>query len=50
MRSEAMMKDFRDCLSACGLEDMGFLGDPFTCKRRVICEMLDREVAMVNGP
>lgn len=47
MRSEVMIKDYRDCRLEWGLEDMGFMGDPFTWRRVVIQERLDH--AFRNG-
>jgi hypothetical protein len=38
------MQAFRDVLSDCGLEDLGYVGDPFTWKRGRIRERLDRVV------
>jgi hypothetical protein len=32
-RPLAMMQKFRECLSDCGLEDLGYIGDPFTWRR-----------------
>ena len=42
-----MMQAFRDSLSECGLEDMGYEGDQFTWRRRRVRERLDR--AVCNG-
>ena len=47
-RPNGMMKDFRDCLAECGLDDMGFIGDPFTWRRGEIRERLDRAVCNVQ--
>lgn len=41
------MQAFRDALSDCNLEDLGYSGDPFTWKRGRMRERLDRVV--VNG-
>jgi endonuclease/exonuclease/phosphatase family metal-dependent hydrolase len=38
------MHAFQDTLSDCALEDLGFVGDPFTWKRGRIRERLDRVV------
>lgn len=46
----AMMKEFRDCLAECGLDDMGYIGDPFTWRRGDIRERLDRRFVMWSGP
>jgi hypothetical protein len=46
-RPHNFMQAFRDVLSDCGLEDLGFSGDQFTWKRGRIRERLDRAVA--NG-
>jgi hypothetical protein len=43
-RPLAYMQAFRDCLSDCGLDDLGFIGDKFTWKRGQIRERLDRAV------
>ena len=42
-----MMQNFRDALVNCELEDMGFIGDQFTWRRRRLRERLDR--AVCNG-
>jgi hypothetical protein len=47
-RPPTYMQAFRDTLTDCGLEDLGFIGDQFTWKRGRIRERLDRAVA--NGP
>jgi hypothetical protein len=39
-----MMQEFRDCLSACELHDMGHTGDKFTWRRGEVRERLDRAV------
>ena len=44
IRPNAMMRDFRNCLGECGLEDMGCIGDPFTWRRGDTIERLDRAV------
>jgi hypothetical protein len=41
------MQAFRDALTDCDLEDIGFMGEKFTWKRGRIRERLDRTVA--NG-
>ena len=46
-RPQHYMQAFRDALSDCELEDIGFSGDTFTWKRGCIKERLDR--AVVNG-
>ncbi|KAM0859874.1 hypothetical protein ACQ4PT_046911 [Festuca glaucescens] len=43
-RPLAYMQAFRDCLTDCGLEDLGFIGNKFTWKRGLIRERLDRAV------
>ena len=40
------MQSFRDALSDCNLEDMGYIGDIFTWRRGRICERLDRAVCV----
>ena len=42
-----MMQNFRDALVECELEDMGFVGDQYTWRRRRLRERLDRAVS--NG-
>ena len=44
----AMMRDFRNCLGECGLEDMCRIGDPFTWRRGDTRERLDRAVCNVE--
>jgi hypothetical protein len=44
-RPAIYMQAFRDALSGCNLEDLGFIGDPFTWKRGRLRERLDRAVA-----
>jgi hypothetical protein len=44
-RPHGYMQAFRDALSDCELEDLGYLGDPFTWRRGRIRERLDRVVA-----
>jgi hypothetical protein len=39
---ERFMQMFRDTLDACGLNDIGYIGDMFTCRRGGIRERLDR--------
>jgi hypothetical protein len=46
-RPQSYMQSFRQSLIDCHLEDLGFTGDPFTWKRGLIRERLDRVV--VNG-
>jgi hypothetical protein len=46
-RPQGFMQAFREALTDCDLEDIGFVGDRFTWKRRTIRERLDRVVA--NG-
>jgi hypothetical protein len=43
-RANRYMKSFQDCLSDCGLEDLGYIGDIFTWQRGKIRERLDRDV------
>ena len=47
-RPNAMMRDFRNCLQECGLEDMGCIGDLFTWRRGEIRERLDHAVCNVD--
>uniref|UniRef100_A0A8R7RBD3 Endonuclease/exonuclease/phosphatase domain-containing protein n=1 Tax=Triticum urartu TaxID=4572 RepID=A0A8R7RBD3_TRIUA len=47
-RPNTMMRDFRNCLGECGLEDMGCIRDPFTLRRGDIRERLDRAVCNVK--
>ena len=47
LRPHTYMDAFRDALSDCDLEDLGFWGENFTWKRGRIREKLDRAVA--NG-
>jgi hypothetical protein len=47
-RPQPYMQSFRDVLSECALEDLGFSGNPFTWKRGMIRERLDRAVANGN--
>jgi hypothetical protein len=46
-RPQPYMKNFREVLMDYNLEDIGFMGDPFTWKRGQMRERLDRAVA--NG-
>jgi hypothetical protein len=39
------MQAFRDVLTDCNLDDLGFVGDPFTWRRGRIRERLDRAIA-----
>ena len=43
-RPLGMMREFRECLMDCGLEDLGYNGDMFTWRRGEIRERLDRAV------
>jgi hypothetical protein len=43
-RPPRYMNDFQEALSDCNLEDIGFIGDPFTWKRGRVSERLDRAV------
>ncbi|KAM0880448.1 hypothetical protein ACQ4PT_033570 [Festuca glaucescens] len=43
-RPLGMMQKFRECLSDCGLEDLGYIGDIFTWRRGEIRERLDSAV------
>ena len=47
-RPNGMMRDFRECLMDCGLEDLGYMGDHFTWSRGEIRERLDRAVCNVG--
>jgi endonuclease/exonuclease/phosphatase family metal-dependent hydrolase len=44
-RPPRFMQAFREALDDCGLEDLGFTGDPFTWKHRRMRQRLDRAVA-----
>jgi hypothetical protein len=44
-RPQNYMQAFRDALTNCGLEDLGYSGNIFTWKRGRIRERLDRAVA-----
>ena len=44
MRPNGMMREFRECLMDCGLEDLGYIGYPFTWSRGDIRERLVRAV------
>jgi endonuclease/exonuclease/phosphatase family metal-dependent hydrolase len=46
-RSQPYMLAFRNALTDCDLDDMGFSGDPFTWKRGRIRERLDHVIC--NG-
>jgi hypothetical protein len=39
------MKAFQDCLTDCGLENLGYVGDIYTWRRDGLRERLDRAVA-----
>lgn len=41
-------RDFQNCLMDCGLEDLGFRGNPFTWQRGNLKERLDRAVGNVQ--
>lgn len=50
-RSDAgasVFDNFQDCLSDCGLEDVGFRGNPFTWHRGTLRERLDRAVVNIQ--
>jgi hypothetical protein len=47
-RPLSYMQAFRDCLTDCGLEDLGYIGNIFTWKRGNIRERLDRAVGDAN--
>ena len=54
MRGDREMNAFRDCLSDCGLEDLGYRGCAFTWRRGNspnihVMERLDRFLAMTHG-
>jgi hypothetical protein len=44
-RPERFMKAFHDAMDDCNLEDVGFVGDPFTWHRGTMRERLDRGIA-----
>jgi hypothetical protein len=44
-RPPSYMQVFREALDDCGLEDLGFSGDPFTWKHGRLRQRLDRAVA-----
>jgi hypothetical protein len=44
-RPERFMKAFHDAMDDCNLEDVGFVGDPFTWNRGTMRERLDRGIA-----
>jgi hypothetical protein len=44
-RPQNYMQAFRDVLTDCSLDDIGFIGDPFTWRRGRIRERLDRALA-----
>jgi hypothetical protein len=48
-RRPRFMQVFRDALDDCGLEYLGFTGDPFTWKHGRIRQRLDRAVATNFG-
>lgn len=43
-RPDRMMQEFREALVDCQLDDMGFMGDQFTSRRRRLRERLNRAV------
>jgi hypothetical protein len=45
VRPQRCMQAFRDAVSDCSLQDLGFAGDPFTWRRGRIRERLDRVLA-----
>jgi hypothetical protein len=49
-RPQSYMQSFRDCLSDCGLEDLGYIGNMFTWKRGALRERLDRAVGNAGWP
>jgi hypothetical protein len=44
-RATRYMKAFQDCLTDCGLENLGYVGDIYTWRRDGLRERLDRAVA-----
>jgi hypothetical protein len=48
IRQQSCMQAFRNCLSNCALEDLGFSGDKFTWRRGRIRASLDRVVGHVG--
>ena len=46
-RPLGMMREFRESLMDCGLENLGYTGDLFTWRRGEICERLDRAVCNI---
>ncbi|RYQ83778.1 hypothetical protein Ahy_B10g102615 [Arachis hypogaea] len=45
---QSACKDFQDCVSTCGLVDLGFSGWPFTWKRGNLAERLDRGLSNLD--
>lgn len=48
-RTITMMKVFHDCLMKCGLEDLGFFGDPFTGENETLGKDLTGQFVMLSG-
>lgn len=42
LRPGQYMQNFRECIEECNLQEVMFVGDPFTWSRGAICERLDR--------
>lgn len=46
--NESLVRDFQSCLLDCGMDDMGFKGNPFTWHRGELKERLDRAVSNIQ--
>jgi hypothetical protein len=50
-RPTSYMQAFRDVLSDCSLEDLGFVGDPYTWKRgRIVKDSIGRWLLLLGRP